>query len=68
MEPPPTRKFRTTKDILIPAGTNVVYVARMKQDVVRMAQAIVKAGPHQHYEWLMHFDDAVSRKLIEEIK
>ena len=36
MEPPPTRKFRTTKDILIPAGTNVVYVARMKQDVVRM--------------------------------
>ena len=58
-------KYRTTKDILIPAGTNVVFVSRMRQDVYRAAMAMVKAGPDMHYEWLMNFDEAIKLGFIE---
>ncbi|MET0651054.1 MAG: hypothetical protein ABWY63_00955 [Hyphomicrobiaceae bacterium] len=67
-ESPNKRRFRTVKDILIPAGTRVVYIARMKQEVLRTAQVIVSAGPDKHYEWLMHWDDALENGLIEEVK
>lgn len=62
------RRFRTTKDIVVPKGSPVVYIGRMKQDVERMVQVIVKAGPHKHFDWLMHFDDALEAGLIEEVE
>lgn len=60
-------KFRTTRDILIPKGSPVVFVARMNKVVERTATAFVKAGPDMHYEWLMYFDDALAAGLIEEM-
>lgn len=63
-----TTRYRTTKPILIPSGTNVVLITRMKQDVERTAMAIVRAGPDMHFEWRMFIDDALKAGLIEEVK
>jgi hypothetical protein len=60
-------RYRTTRDIVIPKGNIVVFVSRMKQDVARLALAIVSAGPDVHYEWSMNFDDALAAKWIEKV-
>lgn len=60
-------RYRTTRNIIVPAGTTVVYVSRMKKDVERVASAIVSAGPDMHYEWQMHFDDALELGWIERV-
>lgn len=68
MNPESQRKFRTTRDIIVPKGSNVVYIGRMKQEVTRLAHAFVKAGPDIYYEFLMNFDDALELGWIEEIE
>jgi hypothetical protein len=62
------KKFQTAKDIVIPKGTRVVYVSKMRQEVSNMASVMMSVGAHKHYDWLMHFDDALGSGLIEEIK
>jgi hypothetical protein len=60
-------KYRTTKDIVVPKGTHVVFVNHMRQDVVRAASAVVGVGKDMHYDWLMYFDDALESGLIEKV-
>ena len=62
-----TGKFRTTRDIVVPRGTNVVYVHRMKMDVERVARVFIRAGEDMHYEWQMFWDDALRAGLIEKV-
>lgn len=61
-------KYRTTKDILVPKGTHVVFVSHQKQEVYRLAQALVRISEEAIYEWHMNFDDAVREGLIEKIE
>ena len=67
MSNPGTEKYRTTRDILIPKGTLIVYIHRMKKDVERVASAFVRAGPDRHYELTMFWDDALKANLIEKV-
>ena len=60
-------RYRTTRDILVPKGTLVIFVSVMKQDIRRVAQALVKFGADAQYTWMMDFDDALDSKLIEKI-
>lgn len=62
-----TRQFQTAKPIIIPKGTKVVFVNKMHQSVVNMAQAVVGVGKDAHFDWLMYFDDALETGLIEEV-
>ena len=61
-------KYRTTKDIIIPKGSNVIFVSRMKQEATRKAQALVNLGGGRIYDWMMDFDAALEAGLIEEVK
>ena len=61
-------KFRTTRDIVIPKGNPVVFVAHAKQEVYRLANSIVRLNPDMIYEWSMSFDDAVLAGLIEKVE
>jgi len=61
------RAYRTAKDIVIPAGTRVVYVRQMRHEVTEMAIAMVTLGDFRSFDWLMSFDDAIVAGLIEEI-
>lgn len=63
-----SRKYRTTRDIVVPKGSRVVYVGRMKKDMSRLATALVRWDHDKVYEWIMHFDDALEAGLIEEVK
>ena len=67
MSKPALGKYQTTRDILVPKGTLVVYVHKMKKDVERVANAFVRAGPDMHYEWIMYFDDALRLGWIEKV-
>jgi hypothetical protein len=60
-------RYRTTRHITVPEGTIVVFVKRMRKDVERVAQAFVKVSPDTHFEWQMHFDDALELGLIERV-
>lgn len=62
------RKYRTTRDIVVPKGSRVVYVGRMRKDMFRLATAMVRVDEDKLYEWLMQFDDALASGLIEEVK
>ena len=64
---PGLKSYRTAKDILLPKGNVVVYVHRMKKDVERTALAVVRAGEDMHWEFQMHWDDALRAGLIEEV-
>ena len=64
---PNLNKYRTTKDIVVPKGTLVIFIAHMKQDIRRAAQALISHGKDRQYTWLMDFDEAIDSKLIEKI-
>lgn len=64
---PITGKYQTTRDILVPKGTAIVYIHKMKKDVERVASAFVRAGPDMHYEWHMYWDDALRLGWIEKV-
>ena len=63
----PAKRYRTTKDILIPKGHRVVFASRMKQDLLEMVAAVVAVGPDMHFDWLMARTDALEAGLIEEV-
>ena len=67
MPKPPLAKYRIARDIMLPKGTTVVYVHKMRKDVERTALAIVRAGEDMHWEFQMFFDDALRAGLVEEI-
>ena len=54
-------RFRTTKDILVPKGTSVIFVSYQKHEAYRQAQALVRVDADKLYQWNMDFDDACSR-------
>ena len=60
------KKYKTSRDIVIPRGTTVVYVRQMKHEVMETAVALVTLDPLHSYEWMMSFDDALTSGLIEE--
>ena len=51
-------KYRTTKDIIIPKGSNVIFVSRMKQEATRKAQALVNLGGGR----ILRLDDGFRRR------
>ena len=59
--------YRTTKDIIVPAGTKVIVVTSMKQHVVHAAMAVIAVGKDAHFDWMMYVEDALKAGLIEEI-
>jgi hypothetical protein len=59
------KQYKTVNDIVIPAGTRVVYVRHMHHEVEETALALVTL-PVGSYEWMMNFDDALSGGLIME--
>jgi hypothetical protein len=61
-------RYRTTKDILVPKGTNVIYVSKQKQHSYRLARALIRISHDMIYEWQMDFDDALRARLIEKIE
>ena len=61
-------KYRTTKDIIVPRGTRVIFIRHIKQEAYRLAQALVGHGPDMQSEWTMSFDDALKAGLIEKIE
>ena len=62
-----TNRYRTTRDILVPKGSRVIFIKHVKQEAYRLAQALVGHGPDMQYEWTMSFDDALKAGLIEKI-
>ena len=60
-------KYRTTRDILVPKGTRVIFINHIRQENYRLAQALVSPGPDLQYEWTMNFDDALREGLIEKV-
>ena len=64
---PGSKKYRTAKTITIPAGHRVVFVGRMRQDLLEMVAAVVAVGPDMHFDWLMARTDALEAGLIEEV-
>jgi hypothetical protein len=63
----PSKKYRTTKTIVIPKGHSVIFVGRMKHDIREAVLAVVRVGPDKHYDWFMGRDDALEAGLIEEV-
>lgn len=61
-------KYRTTKDILVPKGTRVIFIGHIRHEAYRLAQALVGHGPDMQYEWQMSFDDALKAGLIEKVE
>lgn len=61
----PQPEYRTTRDIIIPAGTPVTLVTRMKQDILRAAMSVVSVGNDMHFDWIMYFEDALELGYIE---
>jgi hypothetical protein len=59
------QKYRTTQDIIIPAGTIVARIPMLQKEVPNVATAVVSVGNHMHFDWIMWFDDAVKAGLIE---
>ena len=62
----PAKKYRTAKDIVIPKGHRVIFVGRMKHDILEAVHAVISAGPDKHFDWFMGRDDALEAGLIEE--
>jgi hypothetical protein len=62
------KKFQTAKDIVIPKGTRVVYIGKMRQEITNVASVLMGVGKHAHFDWMMHFDDALEAGLIEEVE
>ena len=60
------RQYKTAVDIVIPAGTRVVYVRSMRQEVNEMAIAMVTLPDFRSFDWLMGFEDAMAAGLIQE--
>jgi hypothetical protein len=60
------RQYKTAVDIIIPAGTRVVYVRHMRQEVNEMAVAMVTLADYRSFDWLMGFEDALTAGLITE--
>ena len=67
MSGPNLNRYRIARDIIVPKGQIVVFVAKMKKDIERTALAVINAGPDMQYEWHMYFDDALRSGLIEEV-
>jgi hypothetical protein len=67
MANPLRKKYRTTRDIVIPKGHTLIYASRMKHDVLETVMAVVSIGNDRHYDWFMARDDALAAGLIEEI-
>ena len=61
-------RFRTTKDILVPKGTSVIFISHQKHEAYRQAQALVRVDADKLYQWNMAFDDAIAAGLIEKIE
>jgi ABC-type molybdenum transport system ATPase subunit/photorepair protein PhrA len=61
-------RYRTTRDIVVPKGNNVIFVSHMRQDTYRLAHSIVRISPDMIYEWQMAFDDALASGLIEKVE
>ena len=59
--------YRTTRDIVIPAGTPIMYIRSMKHHVTHQASALVNIAPNMSFDWMMYFDDAFTIGLVEEI-
>jgi hypothetical protein len=68
LSPAAVSRYRTTRDILVPKGTNVVYISQQKQHTYRLAQALIRFSEDMIYEWQMNFDDALRAGLIEKIE
>lgn len=64
----PAKKYRVAKDIVIPQGHSVVFVGRMKHEIVEAVTALVSIGNDRHFDWYMFRDDALAAGLIEEIE
>ena len=64
----PAKKYRVAKDIVIPKGHAVVFVSRMKHDIVEAVTALVSVGGDRHFDWYMYREDALDAGLIEEIE
>ena len=60
-------RYRTTKNILVPKGTRVIFISHIRQDAYRLAQALVNVNPDMQFEWTMNYDDAMTAGLIERV-
>jgi hypothetical protein len=61
-------KYRTTKPIIVPAHTNVIFISHIRQDSYRLAQALITINPDLQYEWNCGFDAALKAGLIERVE
>ena len=62
-----SKKYRTAKAIVIPKGHSVIFVGRMKHDILEAVHAVVRAGPDMHFDFFMGRNDALEAGLIEEV-
>lgn len=60
-------RYRTTVDIVIPAGTEVREAATITRRAVPFGEAIMGHGPHSTSEWLMPLFEAIAEGLVEEV-
>lgn len=68
MNPANRNKYRTTRDLTIPKGNNVVFVSHQRTEAYRLAHSIVRLNADMIYEWTMSFDDALAAGLIERVE
>jgi hypothetical protein len=61
------KKYRVKKDIVIPKGHSVLFVGRMKHEIVEAVTAMVNVKKDMHFDWYMYRDDALAAGLIEEV-
>ena len=45
----------------------MVFVGRMKHDILEAVHAVVKAGPDMHFNFFMGRNDALDAGLVQEI-
>lgn len=61
-------KYRLTQDIVIPKGTRVIFIAHIRQEAYRQAQALISHSPYAQSEWQINFDEAIKAGLIEKVE
>jgi hypothetical protein len=64
----PLKVYRTAKDIVIPAGSEVtVEEQRTSKYVTPHASVLIEVDPDNTAEWLMDLDEAIETGLVEEV-